>query len=156
MLAFLMLHRIPAEQREDAGFQRMLHGYTTLAEKDLAVTLAFAREHGVELPGTALCQQLMARVYGLDDATDGEHEETFDVGSDKRRQGHRQVRRGHAASRRPTSRATSSSTPPSSTSSARCGRVRASAVRERRLITLTVLMCLGNEMTAPPSPRGRA
>ncbi len=67
MQAFLMLHRLPAEQRGEAGFQHMLRGYTTLAEKDLAVTLAFAREHGVALPGTALCQQLMARVYGLDD-----------------------------------------------------------------------------------------
>jgi 3-hydroxyisobutyrate dehydrogenase len=67
MLAFLTLHRVPAEQRREAGFQRMLGAYTTLAEKDLAVTLAFAREHGVALPGTALCQQLMARVYGLDD-----------------------------------------------------------------------------------------
>jgi 3-hydroxyisobutyrate dehydrogenase len=65
MLAFLTLHRVPAEQRADAGFQRMLHGFTTLAEKDLAVTLAFAREHGVELPGTALCRELMGRVYGL-------------------------------------------------------------------------------------------
>jgi 3-hydroxyisobutyrate dehydrogenase-like beta-hydroxyacid dehydrogenase len=43
----------------------MLHGFTTLAEKDLAVTLAFAREHGVELPGTARCRELMGRVYGL-------------------------------------------------------------------------------------------
>ena len=67
MLAFLTLHRVPAEQRADPGFQRMLHGFTTLAEKDLAVTLAFAREHGVELPGTALCRELMARVYGLAD-----------------------------------------------------------------------------------------
>ncbi len=67
MLAFLVLHRLPAEQRHEAGFQQMLRGYTTLAEKDLAVTLAFAREHGIALPGTALCQQLMARVYGLDD-----------------------------------------------------------------------------------------
>jgi 3-hydroxyisobutyrate dehydrogenase-like beta-hydroxyacid dehydrogenase len=67
MQAFLMLHRIPADQRADAGFQQMLRGYTTLAEKDLAVTLAFAREHGVALPGTGLCQQVMARVYGLDD-----------------------------------------------------------------------------------------
>jgi 3-hydroxyisobutyrate dehydrogenase-like beta-hydroxyacid dehydrogenase len=67
MRAFLVLHRIPAAQRADAGFQEMLRGYTTLAEKDLAVTLAFAREHGVALPGTALCQQLMARVYGLAD-----------------------------------------------------------------------------------------
>jgi 3-hydroxyisobutyrate dehydrogenase len=67
MQAFLTLHRLPAEQRREPGFQTMLRGYTTLAEKDLAVTLAFAREHGVALPGAALCQQLMARVYGLDD-----------------------------------------------------------------------------------------
>jgi len=65
MLAFLTLHRIPKEQREDPGVQQMLHGFTTLAEKDLAVTLAFAREHGVELPGTAGCRELMGRVYGL-------------------------------------------------------------------------------------------
>jgi len=31
------------------------------------VTLAFAREHGVALPGAGLCAQLMARVYGLED-----------------------------------------------------------------------------------------
>jgi len=67
MRAFLALHKIPEAQRRDAGLQRMLEAYTTLAEKDLAVTLAFAREHGVTLPGTALCQQLMARVYGLED-----------------------------------------------------------------------------------------
>ena len=67
MMAFLMLHKIPASQRGDAGLQGMLRSFTTLAEKDLAVTLEFAREHGVALPGTALCQQLMARVYGLDD-----------------------------------------------------------------------------------------
>ncbi len=67
MLMFLTLHRMPAEQRKDPGVQQMLLGFTTLAEKDLAVTLAFAREHGVALPGTGLCQQLMARVYGLED-----------------------------------------------------------------------------------------
>lgn len=67
MRMFLSLHRLPAEQRKEPGFQHMLRGFTTLAEKDLAVTLAFAREHGVALPGTALCQQLMARVYGLED-----------------------------------------------------------------------------------------
>jgi 3-hydroxyisobutyrate dehydrogenase len=67
MRAFLMLHRLPAEQRKNADFQQLLRAFTTLAEKDLAVTLAFAREHGVALPGAALCQQLMARVYGLDD-----------------------------------------------------------------------------------------
>lgn len=67
MQAFLMLHRLPDEQRREPGFQQMLRGYTTLAEKDLAVTLTFAREHGLALPGTGLCAQLMARVYGLED-----------------------------------------------------------------------------------------
>ncbi len=67
MRRFLVLHQAPAEQRHDPGFQQMLLSITTLAEKDLAVTLAFAREHGIALPGTALCAQLMARVYGLDD-----------------------------------------------------------------------------------------
>ena len=67
MQAFLMLHRLPAEQQRDPEFQKLMRGYTTLAEKDLAVTLEFAREHGVALPGAALCQQLMARVYGLQD-----------------------------------------------------------------------------------------
>jgi len=67
MLAFLALHKAPAETRASAGFQDMLLGFTTLAEKDLAVTLEFARSCGVALPGAGLCQQLMARVYGLDD-----------------------------------------------------------------------------------------
>jgi len=67
MRAFLGLHRAPAEQRRSEPFQALLRSYTELAEKDLAVTLAFAREHGVALPGAALAQQTMARVYGLED-----------------------------------------------------------------------------------------
>ncbi len=64
---FSSLHQLPAEVRADPGFQDHLRSFMTLAEKDLAVTLAFAREHGVTLPGTGLCAQLMARVYGVDD-----------------------------------------------------------------------------------------
>jgi 3-hydroxyisobutyrate dehydrogenase len=67
MRAFLALHKAPEETRRRSGFQAMLRGFTTLAEKDLAVTLAFAREVGVALPGAGLAGQLMARVYGLDD-----------------------------------------------------------------------------------------
>ncbi len=67
MLAFLALHKVPDEQRRSQSFQEVVRSFTNLAEKDLAVTLAFAREHGVTLPGTALCQQLMARVYGVQD-----------------------------------------------------------------------------------------
>jgi 3-hydroxyisobutyrate dehydrogenase-like beta-hydroxyacid dehydrogenase len=54
--------------RKSAGFQATMRSFVTLAEKDLAVTLAFAREVGVALPGTGLASQLMARVYALDDA----------------------------------------------------------------------------------------
>jgi 3-hydroxyisobutyrate dehydrogenase-like beta-hydroxyacid dehydrogenase len=64
----LMATREVAEAHpEDASLQGHLRAFTELAEKDLALTLAFAREHGVALPGTGLCQQLMARVYGVQD-----------------------------------------------------------------------------------------
>jgi 3-hydroxyisobutyrate dehydrogenase len=67
MLAFLGVHEAGAAKADDPEFQAMLRNFADLAEKDLAVPLAFARENGVTLPGTGLCQQLMARVYGLRD-----------------------------------------------------------------------------------------
>ena len=67
MLAYLALHKVPAETRKSPGFQATMRSFTTLAEKDLAVTLAFARECGVTLPGTALVSQLMGRLYALED-----------------------------------------------------------------------------------------
>ncbi len=68
MAQYLLLHKAPEEARKSAGFQATMRSFTTLAEKDLAVTLAFARECGVTLPGTALVSQLMGRLYALDDA----------------------------------------------------------------------------------------
>jgi hypothetical protein len=41
--------------------------YTEVAEKDLAATLALARECGITLPGTAMASQVMGRVYALED-----------------------------------------------------------------------------------------
>jgi 3-hydroxyisobutyrate dehydrogenase len=67
MQAFLALHKAPEETRRSEGFQAMVRGFVTLAEKDLAVTLAFARECGVALPAAGLVAQLMARVHGLAD-----------------------------------------------------------------------------------------
>jgi 3-hydroxyisobutyrate dehydrogenase-like beta-hydroxyacid dehydrogenase len=67
MLAFLAIHKLPDETRRGEAFQARLGRFATLAEKDLAVTLAFARENGVALPGAGLVQQLLARVYGLED-----------------------------------------------------------------------------------------
>lgn len=49
------------------GTQQYLSGITDLAEKDLSLALAYAKRLGITLPGGALTQQLMARVYGLND-----------------------------------------------------------------------------------------
>jgi 3-hydroxyisobutyrate dehydrogenase-like beta-hydroxyacid dehydrogenase len=68
MLAFLGLHKAPVETRRSESFQAMVARFVELAEKDLAATLAFARECGVALPAAGLASQLMARVYGLEDA----------------------------------------------------------------------------------------
>ncbi|MFQ5418352.1 MAG: NAD(P)-dependent oxidoreductase [Myxococcota bacterium] len=65
--AFLGIYSASAGKRHDEGFQALLRSFADLAEKDLAVTLAFARENGVTLPATGLCQQLMARVYNVRD-----------------------------------------------------------------------------------------
>lgn len=67
MMSFLILHKLPDEQRLAPDFQTLLEGFTNLAEKDLEATLAFARENGLELPGAEFCRTQMARVYGVTD-----------------------------------------------------------------------------------------
>jgi 3-hydroxyisobutyrate dehydrogenase len=66
MRAYLDMHRNLGAVLEGDALQDQLEKFTDLAEKDLAITLEFARELGVSLPATALCRQLMAQVYGLD------------------------------------------------------------------------------------------
>ncbi len=66
MSAFLGLHRADTD-RSSPDFQAAILHFANLAEKDLAVTLEFARECGITLPATGLCQQLMPRIYGLID-----------------------------------------------------------------------------------------
>jgi len=67
MRAFIALHKAPAATRESDGFQALMRGFVEIAEKDLAATLALARECGIALPGTAMASQIMARIYGLED-----------------------------------------------------------------------------------------
>jgi len=67
MLAYLGLLKTISRHQERLALQPQLEKFTDLAEKDLAITLEYAAELGVTLPATALCQQLMARVYGLDE-----------------------------------------------------------------------------------------
>jgi 3-hydroxyisobutyrate dehydrogenase-like beta-hydroxyacid dehydrogenase len=65
---FLKLRAVADERRDDAGLQQTLRSFTALAEKDLGLALELAREVGVSLPGAGLCEQQLARVYGVDDA----------------------------------------------------------------------------------------
>jgi len=67
MLAFLNAHKLPESVRRSESFQALMRGHLEVAEKDLAATLALARQSGVSLPGAALVSQVMARVYGVED-----------------------------------------------------------------------------------------
>lgn len=68
MLAFLQAHKLPESVRRSEAVQALMRGHLEVAEKDLAATLALARKSGVALPGAALVSQIMARVYGVEDA----------------------------------------------------------------------------------------
>jgi 3-hydroxyisobutyrate dehydrogenase len=68
MIAFLATHKAPEETRQSEGFQQMLRGFMNVAEKDLAWALALARKSEVALPVGGLVSQMMARLYGVDDA----------------------------------------------------------------------------------------
>jgi 3-hydroxyisobutyrate dehydrogenase len=66
MLAYLgMQQSLRAAGVDGEALERQLERFADLAEKDLAITLEFARDLGIALPAAALCQQLMAQVYGV-------------------------------------------------------------------------------------------
>ena len=67
MRLFIVTHKLPDEVRQSEAFQQRMRGFVEIAEKDLAATLALARECGITLPGTATVSQIMARVYALED-----------------------------------------------------------------------------------------
>jgi 3-hydroxyisobutyrate dehydrogenase len=64
-MGLILALRKAAETNKDPGFLRNLQAFVELAEKDLGVTLEYARELGLPLPGTDVCRTLMAQVYGL-------------------------------------------------------------------------------------------
>jgi 3-hydroxyisobutyrate dehydrogenase len=68
MIQFLALHKAPEAARKSEGMQQFLRTQMRTAEKDLAWALELARKSGVALPGAGLAAQLMARVYGVEDA----------------------------------------------------------------------------------------
>lgn len=66
---------LPARERAlrgEPGMREALASFADLAQKDLAQAIAYGRELGIELPGTARCRDLMRDVYGIGrDAPDG-------------------------------------------------------------------------------------
>jgi 3-hydroxyisobutyrate dehydrogenase len=67
MSMFIPMRREADKFADDKGFQDMMRIRTEIGEKDLSLAIECARELGVSLPGTGLCQQLMGRVFGLAD-----------------------------------------------------------------------------------------
>jgi len=67
MSMFIPTRREADKLVDDKGFQDIMRRITVIGEKDLSLALECARELGISLPGTGLCQQLMARVFGLVD-----------------------------------------------------------------------------------------
>ncbi len=67
MIAYLAGHKVTEEARKSDGFQSLMRGHMTIAEKDLAWALQLARKAGVSLPVASLVSQSMARLYNVDD-----------------------------------------------------------------------------------------
>jgi 3-hydroxyisobutyrate dehydrogenase len=68
MIAYLGGPKLPDAVRKSDGVQSLMRNHMSIAEKDLAWVLALARESGVSLPVGGLVSQLMARIYGVEDA----------------------------------------------------------------------------------------
>ena len=151
MQAFLMLHRLPAEVAPDVAVDRH-HAAEALG--DDVIDRAAQVDHAVDRVDAHRRQPAGRRLVavgpprvGRQRQRVGERHRRLDVEDRPQLAGVDPLASfGDVMQFTPTCRATSSSTPPSSTSS---GRLVApgSRVRERRLVTLTVLMGMGNEMT---------
>ena len=68
MVNYLNGVKLPEAARKSEPVQKLMRNHMTIAEKDLAGVLALAREAQLALPVGALVSQLMARIYGVEDA----------------------------------------------------------------------------------------
>jgi 3-hydroxyisobutyrate dehydrogenase-like beta-hydroxyacid dehydrogenase len=67
LIQFLALQKAPEEARKSEQMQGHLRQSMGLAQKDLALALEMAREAGLALPVAGLVNQLVARVYSVED-----------------------------------------------------------------------------------------
>jgi 3-hydroxyisobutyrate dehydrogenase len=68
MVNYLGGLKLPDAVRKSDAIQALMRNHMTIAEKDLAGVLALAREAQLALPVGALVSQMMARLYGVEDA----------------------------------------------------------------------------------------
>jgi len=59
--------KVPDDAAKTEGFQALMRGHLSVAEKDLAWILELARRSGITLPVSGLVSQLMARYYRVED-----------------------------------------------------------------------------------------
>ena len=59
---------MPPEVQRSDGYQAYVRGHMKTAEKDLAWALKLARDSELSMPVSGLVSQLMAKLYGVDDA----------------------------------------------------------------------------------------
>jgi 3-hydroxyisobutyrate dehydrogenase len=67
-LRYLIGVKLPPEVRAGESYQRLVRGHMKTAEKDLAWALKLARDSELSMPVSGLVSQLMAKLYGVDDA----------------------------------------------------------------------------------------
>jgi len=66
-LQYLSTQKMPSETLRSEGLQDYMRGRMEIAQKDLALALEMAREHGVAMPVTGVVSQVIARIYGVYD-----------------------------------------------------------------------------------------
>ena len=67
-LRYLVGVKVPDEVRKSEPMQRIVRGHMMTAEKDLAWALKLAKGAGLSMPVSGLVSQMMARLYGVEDA----------------------------------------------------------------------------------------
>lgn len=68
MVNYLGGVKLPDAVRKSEPIQKLMRNHMTIAEKDLAGVLQLAREAEITLPVAGIVSQLMARLYGVEDA----------------------------------------------------------------------------------------
>jgi len=67
-LRYLVGVKMPPEVIKTEPFQKLVRGHMKTAEKDLAWALKLARDSELSLPVSGLVSQMMAKLYGVEDA----------------------------------------------------------------------------------------